>query len=89
MSADRMVNVRLYDADNGVEWKGQLPASTQLYALTDLLYENKLKPFQRIGYGYIAAGHLCNNIFTLADYMPEGADSIELRIFNYSQVLQG
>ena len=49
MSADRMVNVRLYDADNGVEWKGQLPASTQLYALTDLLYENKLKPFQRIG----------------------------------------
>ena len=89
MSADRMVNVRLYDPDNNVEWKGQLPVSTQLSALTDLLYENKLKPFQRIGYGYIAKGHLCNNIFTLAEYMPEDADSIELRIFNYPQVLQG
>ncbi|MBP5750513.1 MAG: hypothetical protein J6X24_06965 [Firmicutes bacterium] len=89
MSADRMVNVRLYDPDNSVEWKGELPASTQLYALTDLLYEKGLKPFQPIGYAYIAAGHLCNNIFTLADYMPEDADSIELRIFDYPQVLLG
>ncbi len=38
MSKDRMVKVRLYDPDNGVEWKGSLPASTQLYALTQLLY---------------------------------------------------
>ena len=89
MSKDRMVKVRLYDSDNGVEWKGQLPVSTQLYALTQLLYEKGLKPFQPIGYGYIAKGHLCNNIFTLAEYMPEDADSIELRIFDYPQVLLG
>ena len=87
--SERRVRVRLYDPEKGVDWSGELPASTQLLSLTDLLYEEKLVPFQRIGYGYIAGGHLCNNRFVLADYMPEDADAIELRIFAYPQVLQG
>ncbi len=85
--SERMVNVRLYYPENNVEWTGSLAADTKISALTDLLYENKLMPYQRIGYGYIAKGHLCNNFFTLADYMPESADSIELRIFANPQVL--
>ena len=85
--SERIVNVRLYYPENDVEWTGKLSADTKLSALTDILYEKKLMPFQRIGYGYIAKGHLCNNFFTLADYMPEGADSIELRIFANPQVL--
>ena len=87
--SERLVNVRLYDPETGTDWSGQLPASLQIEALTDLLYEKKLKAFQPIGYGYVAKGHLCNNSFTLADYMPEDADAIELRIFAYAQVLQG
>ena len=87
--SERLVNVRLYDPETGTDWTGALPASTQIEALTGLLYEKKLKAFQPIGYGYIAEGHLCNNRFILADYMPEDADSIELRIFAYPQVLQG
>ena len=89
MSMDRMVNVRLYDPETGMEWRGRMPAATQFVALTDLLVEKGLKPFQPVGYGYIAAGHLCNNTFTLADYMPEDADAIDLRVFCYPQVLQG
>jgi hypothetical protein len=87
--SERLVNVRLYDPETGVEWKGALPASTQIETLTGLLVERKLVQDQRIGYGYIAEGHLCNNRFALAAYMPEDADSIELRIFAYPQVLQG
>ena len=87
--SEKMVNVRLYDPETGTDWTGALPASTEIGALTDLLYEKKLKAFQPVGYGYVAKGHLCNNSFTLAEYMPEDADSIELRIFAYPQVLQG
>ena len=87
--SERIVNVHLYDPETGTDWTGSLPASTEIGTLTDLLYEKKLKAFQPVGYGYIAEGHLCNNRFTLADYMPDSADSIELRIFAYPQVLQG
>ena len=89
MNAQRMVNVRLYDPETGMDWNGSLPASTKLNALTDLLVEKGLKPALATGYGYIAAGHLCNNLFTLADYMPEDADAVTLRVFCYPQVLQG
>ncbi len=87
--SERRVKVRLYDPEKGVDWSTELPASTQLQSLTELLYDQKLVPPQRIGYGYVAKGHLCNNRFTLAAYMPEDADAIELRIFAYPQVLQG
>ena len=87
--SERIVNVHLYDPETGTDWTGSMPASTEIGTLTDLLYEKKLKAFQLVGYGYIAEGHLCNNRFTLADYMPDSADSIELRIFAYPQVLQG
>ncbi len=89
MSAERMIAVRLYDPQDGAEWNGQLPASTRIGALTALLNEQGVKPFQRVGYGYIAEGHLCSELFSLADYLPQEADSIALRIFAYPQVLQG
>lgn len=87
--SERIVNVHLYDPETGTDWSGQLPASTEIDALTDLLYEKKLKAFQPVGYGYVVKGHLCNNRFPLAAYMPEDADAIEVRIFAYPQVLQG
>ena len=88
MSA-RMIDIRLYDPETGTDCTVRLPADTKIASLTDLLYERKLKPYQPIGYGYIAKGHLCNNAFTLAEYLPEDEDSLALRIFAYPQVLQG
>ena len=85
--SERMVNLHLYHEEDGKELDLTLPAGTKLEALTDILYKNNIVRPQRIGYGYIAKGHLCNNYFTLADYLPEGEDSLALRIFDHPQVL--
>ena len=64
-----------------------LPRDTRFSALTPLLYEKGFLTPQKPGYRYLFQDHLCGENHLLEDYLPADAQSMELEIFRYPQIM--
>lgn len=64
-----------------------LPADTPFSALTPLLYKKGFLTPQKPGYRYLYQDHLCGENHLLEDYLPPRAQSMELEIFRYPQIM--
>ena len=60
---------------------------TPCSALTPLLYERGFLTPQKPGYRYLCQDHLCGENHLLEDYLPPKAQSMELEIFRYPQIM--
>jgi hypothetical protein len=65
----------------------ELPRETKFSQLTDLLYERKFVEPQKPGYRYLYKDHLCGMAHELGDYIPETADSIQLKVFDIPVIM--
>lgn len=65
----------------------ELPRDTRFSALTPLLYEKGFLTPQKPGYRYLFQDHLCGENHLLEDYLPADAQSMELEIFRYPQIM--
>ncbi len=85
--SEKTVKVRFLHPVTGDAWETVLPADTRFDALDKLLYAAAFLKPQRPGYAYLAAGHLCPGRHVLADYLPEGAETLTLRVFDMPMVI--
>jgi hypothetical protein len=65
----------------------ELPRETKFSQLTDMLYERKFVEPQKPGYRYLYQDHLCGMAHELGDYIPESADSIQLKVFDIPVIM--
>ncbi len=64
-----------------------LPDDTRFGALNELLLENGFVYPQKPGYAFLVGGHLCSAKHCLRDYLPSGADELDVRIFGIPQIM--
>lgn len=81
------IQVRFSDFVKHAELTLSLPRDTRFSALTPLLYEKRFLTPQKPGYRYLFQDHLCGENHLLEDYLPADAQSMELEIFRYPQIM--
>ena len=81
------IQVRFSDFVKHAELTLSLPRVTRFSALTPLLYEKGFLTPQKPGYRYLFQYHLCGENHLLEDYLPADAQSMELEIFRYPQIM--
>ena len=85
--SEKLIRVTLRHPENGTALTLSLPAETRFGALNGLMYDRGFVSPQKPGYGFLAAGHLCSDGHRLADYLPAGAEALELRVLNIPQIM--
>ena len=65
----------------------ELPRDTRFSALTVMLQERGFADRRKAGWRCLYQEHLCGMKHRLADYVPEDAKEIDLKLFGFSQVL--
>ncbi|MCX4372066.1 MAG: hypothetical protein OSJ58_09605 [Dysosmobacter sp.] len=64
-----------------------LPRDTRFSALTVMLQDRGFADRRKAGWRCLYQEHLCGMKHRLADYVPEDAKEIDLKLFGFSQVL--
>ncbi len=77
----------LHPSDEGKSLTVELPRSTLFGSLTALLYEKGFVEPQKGDYRFLIKGHLCGTTHPLGDYVPEGAESVEIQVFSYALIM--
>ncbi len=65
----------------------ELPRTTLFSALVPMLYEKGFVEPQKGDYRFLIKGHLCGTTHPLGDYVPEGADHVEIQVFSYALIM--
>ena len=84
---ERMIRVTLRHPETEALLELSLPAETRFGELDELMYARGFVSPQKPGYGFLAAGHLCSDGHRLADYLPDGADTLALRVLGIPQIM--
>ncbi len=65
----------------------ELPRTTLFGALVPMLYEKGFVEPQKGDYRFLIKGHLCGTTHPLGDYVPEGAETVEIQVFSYALIM--
>lgn len=65
----------------------ELPRNTVIETLTGHLYEAKFIEPQKPGYRYLIQDHLCGSKHILANYLPDAADELTIKVFNIPTIM--
>ena len=84
---EKTITVRLRHPESDAVLTAALPADTRFEALNALLYEHDFVFAQKPGYAFLIAGHLCSARHRLSDYLPDGADELDVQIFGTPQIM--
>lgn len=83
----KMITLRLRHPETDDVLTLTLPDDTRFDALNAQLLESGFVYPQKPGYAFLAAGHLCSAGHCLRDYLPDGADTLDVRIFGIPQIM--
>ena len=67
----------------------EFPRDTVIDTLTGYLYEKGFIEPQKPGYRYLIQDHLCGNKHTLANYLPDDADELTIKVFHIPTIMTG
>lgn len=84
---DQLVRVRFSYQERDDMIDIELPAGTCFMELDGHLYALGYLIPQKPGYAYLVRNHLCGGGEHLYDYLPEGADQMEIRVFGIPQIM--
>ncbi len=84
---EKTITLRLRHPETDAVLTAELPAETCFGALNALLYEHDFVFPQKPGYAFLVAGHLCSASHRLSDYLPDGADALDVQIFGTPQIM--
>ena len=65
----------------------QLSRDTVIDTLTPHLYDAGFIKPQKPGYRYLVQNHLCGSKHHLADYLPDTADEMTVKVFNIPTIM--
>ena len=85
--SEKTVTLRLHHPETDAVLTVSLPDDTRFGALNAILRERGFVYDQKPGYGFLAAGHLGSAGPRLRDYLPEGADALDVQIFGIPQIM--
>jgi len=84
---EKNITLRLRHPESDAVLTVQLPDSTRFEALNAILYEHDFVYRQKPGYAFLVAGHLCSARHCLRDYLPSGADTLDVQVFGIPQIM--
>ena len=84
---EKAIRVYFRHPETDAVLEAALSPETRFEELDALLYAEGFVAPQKPGYAYLASGILCPARHRLADYLPEGAEALELRVFGYPMVI--
>ncbi len=84
---DKTVTLRLHHPETDAVLTVSMPDDTRFGALNAVLREHGFVYDQKPGYGFLAAGHLCSAGHRLRDYLPDGADTLDIQVFGVPQIM--
>ncbi|MBE7002736.1 MAG: hypothetical protein E7425_00420 [Ruminococcaceae bacterium] len=84
---EKNITLRLHHPETDAVLTVTLPDSTRFEALVAILYEHGFVCFQKPGYAFLVGGHLCSARHCLRDYLPDGADELDVQIFGIPQIM--
>lgn len=65
----------------------ELPRNTVIDTLTKHLYAEGFIEPQKPGYRYLIQDHLCGNKHLLANYLPDTADELTIKVFHIPTIM--
>ncbi len=83
----KTITLRLRHPETDAVLTLTLPDDTRFGALNALLREHAFVYDQKPGYAFLVGGHLCSASHCLRDYLPDGADALDVRIFGIPQIM--
>ena len=81
------VKLRLLHPETDAVLEVSLPGDTKFGALNAVLYEHDFVYPQKPGYGFLIHNHLCGANHCLENYLPQGADTLEIQVFEMPQIM--
>ena len=81
------IQVRFSDFVKHTDLTLDLPRDTRFSELTPMLVEKGFLIAQKPGFRYLYRDHLCGVEHRLGDYLPAEAETMELEIFRYPQIM--
>lgn len=85
--SEKTIMLRLRHPESDAVLTVKLPESTRFEALNALLRERDFVYPQKPGYAFLVSGHLCSARHCLRDYLPSGADELDVQIFGIPQIM--
>ena len=84
---EKLVRVRFSYQERDDTLEIELPAGTCFRELDAHLYALGYLIPQKPGYAYLVCNHLCGGGEHLSDYLPKGADRMDIRVFGIPQIM--
>jgi hypothetical protein len=82
-----LITVHFLHPETDAQLQLQLPRDTVIDTLTGHLYEAGFIEPQKPGYRYLVQNHLCGSKHILANYLPETADEMTVKVFNIPTIM--
>ena len=64
-----------------------LDGETRFCELSGIIVKEGFADAQKPGYSFIFGGHICGRAHRICDYLPDGADSLVLMVFEMPQIM--
>ena len=84
---EKLITLRLRHPESDAVLTVELSADTRFEALNAILREHDFVYPQKPGYAFLVGGHMCSPKHSLRDYLPSGADELDVQIFGIPQIM--